>query len=88
MRLLLVISVGLSAAAQAHGPRHPSAFIEKVPPSTAQCRKTEAGIALTPGPRSTVVPRVICRDPAETAVRSTAAQCLMAYGPHGTLFHK
>lgn len=87
-RLLFVVSVGLSATAQAHGPRHASAFIETVPQSTAPCRQIDAGIAYTPGPRSTVVPRVICRDPAETAVLSPAAQGLMAYGPRGTLFRK
>ena len=87
-RLLFAVSLGVSQQAQAHGPRHASAEIEAVPKSTAQCRKTEAGIAYMPGPRSTVVPRVVCRDPAETAVRSPAAQGLMTYGPRNTLFRK
>lgn len=88
-RLLFVVSIGLSAQAQAHGPRHAAAFIETVPQNTAlECRKTEGGIAYTPGPRGTLVPRVICSDPSAAAVKSPAAQGLFIYGPRNTLFLK
>ncbi|WP_420466273.1 hypothetical protein [Panacagrimonas sp.] len=88
-RLLLVVSLGLTATAQAHGPRHASALIEPVPQSTAtECRGTGDAIAYTPGPRSSAVPSASCRTPGETASVSPAAQGLMAYGPHGSAFLK
>lgn len=88
-RLLFAVSFGLTATAQAHGPRHASALIEPVPQSTAtECRDTGGEIGYTPGPRSSAAPHASCRTPGETAAISPTAQGLMAYGPRGNTFLK
>lgn len=86
--VVLVLSIGLSATAQARGPRDAFGFGEPVPVNAAlKCHPVARGIAYIPGPRGGLVPRLDCRDPNASAVRSPAAQGLVPYGPRGTLFH-